>query len=268
LSGAHNNSTTTINVTDGSVFPSVGNFRLLIDSEIMKATARSVNAITVVRGTEGTAAASHTDQATVTAVISAAALPELFARHATYVRRSALDDADFTAVNLGSSTVTTQDGIISFATPESSVNVRRLMKALPSAPYTLTLTCWYNQPVTSVNAGGLCLDDGTKIITIALLGSGQIELQKWNSQTSFNALYSNAVTNNNWPRYGKPIFLRFADDNAGNRTLWISQDGISFEQLLTVGSADFLTPTRYGLFINSEGAAGTRILTAYDLQVS
>jgi hypothetical protein len=71
LNGGINNSTTTVVVTTGSVFPSIGNFRILIDSEIMLCTARSSNTLTVTRAQEGTSAASHSDLATVTLPLTA-----------------------------------------------------------------------------------------------------------------------------------------------------------------------------------------------------
>lgn len=61
LNGAINNSTTSVVVTDGSVFPASGDFYVLVESEIMKVTARSTNTLTVVRAQESTAAASHAD---------------------------------------------------------------------------------------------------------------------------------------------------------------------------------------------------------------
>lgn len=70
LNGAINNSVTTITVTDGSVFPSSGDFRIVIDDEIMLVTARSTNDLTVTRGVENTTAASHSDSADVTHILS------------------------------------------------------------------------------------------------------------------------------------------------------------------------------------------------------
>jgi hypothetical protein len=59
LDGAIDASQTTLDLNDASEFPSAGNFRIKIDSEIMLATARSTNTLTVVRGIEGTSGASH-----------------------------------------------------------------------------------------------------------------------------------------------------------------------------------------------------------------
>lgn len=70
---------TTLTVGDGTAFPSTGTFRLLIGSELMKATARSSGTITVVRGQEGSTAASHTSGDTVVAVLTAAGIDQWIA---------------------------------------------------------------------------------------------------------------------------------------------------------------------------------------------
>ncbi|NJL70162.1 MAG: hypothetical protein HC888_00510 [Candidatus Competibacteraceae bacterium] len=70
LNGAINDSVTTITVADGSVFPSSGDFRIVIDDEILLVTARSTNDLTVTRGVENTTAASHSDSADVTHILS------------------------------------------------------------------------------------------------------------------------------------------------------------------------------------------------------
>jgi len=79
LNGAINDSTTSIVVVNGSSFPSVGNFRLLIGSdpdtgELVLVTARSVNTLTVVRGQESTSAQSWPDGTTVTHIVTAGAI--------------------------------------------------------------------------------------------------------------------------------------------------------------------------------------------------
>lgn len=74
LNGAINSSTTSIIVTSGSPFSSTGNFRIIIDSEIIKVTSRSGNTLTVVRGQEGTSASSHLDLSIVTQIITSAGL--------------------------------------------------------------------------------------------------------------------------------------------------------------------------------------------------
>lgn len=67
LNGGIDGSTTAVVVTDGSVFPATTNgpFRIRIDNEYMKVTARSGNNLTVVRGDDGSTGAAHSNGAAV-----------------------------------------------------------------------------------------------------------------------------------------------------------------------------------------------------------
>jgi ABC-type amino acid transport substrate-binding protein len=65
---------TTCTVANGTVFPATGNFRVIIDTELMLCTARSGNTLTVTRGIEGTTAAAHASGAAVTHVLTQAGL--------------------------------------------------------------------------------------------------------------------------------------------------------------------------------------------------
>lgn len=81
LNGGINNSVTSVVVTSGAVFPATGNFRILVDTELMLVTARSSDTLTVTRGIEGTAAASHSDLAAVSAVLTAAGFRQYLSDH-------------------------------------------------------------------------------------------------------------------------------------------------------------------------------------------
>jgi hypothetical protein len=71
LNEALDASETTVTVTDGSVFPSSGDFRVRVDDEIMLVTARSTNDLTVTRGAESTSAVTHSDGADIDARLTA-----------------------------------------------------------------------------------------------------------------------------------------------------------------------------------------------------
>ncbi len=83
LNGAIDNSTTSIEVADGSPFPSAGNFRLIFGgdpdtAEYVVATARDGNTITLLgRGAEGSSAQSWADGTTVTHILTKGAVEEL-----------------------------------------------------------------------------------------------------------------------------------------------------------------------------------------------
>lgn len=76
LNGAINGITTSVVLVDASKFPSAGNFRIVCESEIMLVTAVSGNTLTVIRGYEGTSAASHNSGTGVSHVITAGALDQ------------------------------------------------------------------------------------------------------------------------------------------------------------------------------------------------
>jgi len=59
LNGAITNAATLLVVADSSMFPSAGDFRLLIDSELVLCTAVAGDTLTIARAQEGTTAAAH-----------------------------------------------------------------------------------------------------------------------------------------------------------------------------------------------------------------
>jgi hypothetical protein len=79
LASGINNSVTTVNVAtgEGSKFPSSGNYRIRIESEIMICTGRSGDGLTVTRGQEGSTAASHSSGLPVELVLTRQSLLNL-----------------------------------------------------------------------------------------------------------------------------------------------------------------------------------------------
>ncbi len=77
LNGGINNSTTSVVVTTGSLFPTAGNYRVIIDNEIMIVTSRSSNTLTVTRGAESTSGASHSSGASISIILTGGGLENL-----------------------------------------------------------------------------------------------------------------------------------------------------------------------------------------------
>ena len=151
LNGSINNSVTSITVASSSGFPSYGTFRILVESEIMIVTNVSGTTWTVVRGAEGTTAASHADSTPVVQVVTAGSLTSIIednwlqAAHAPV--RGQIRDASgnlmtvssFSWVNQGSSTATDVAGGIWLVKPShSGESVSALAMTAPSTPYTVT----------------------------------------------------------------------------------------------------------------------------------
>lgn len=77
LNGAIDASTTSVTVSSAGAFPAEGDFRILVESEIMLVTAVSANTFTVTRGAESTTAASHSNGVDVVHILTAGALTQL-----------------------------------------------------------------------------------------------------------------------------------------------------------------------------------------------
>lgn len=73
LNGGITSSATTLVLTSATNFPSM-QFRLIVDDEIMYCSSRSGTTCTVIRGFEGTTAASHLDLAPIAAIVTAGAM--------------------------------------------------------------------------------------------------------------------------------------------------------------------------------------------------
>lgn len=76
LSGSISSGATSLVVVVPSVFPSTGNFRILIDSEIMLVTAVSGSNFTVTRAQEGTTATAHNSGVAIVHVFTSGALAQ------------------------------------------------------------------------------------------------------------------------------------------------------------------------------------------------
>ena len=77
LNGGITNVQTTLVVTSTSGFPATGNFRLLVESELMLVTGVSGTTFTVTRGIESTSNVLHNSGVTVTSILTSGALTAL-----------------------------------------------------------------------------------------------------------------------------------------------------------------------------------------------
>ena len=174
-----------LTVKSATGFPTGGNFRILIESEIMLATAVQGNVFTVTRAQEGTSAASHDADVAVNHILTAGALAqreiEQFASGALDGRDAAGQagrlylptegyvhqdngslwdmlplskvtppaSGDFSWVNQGSAIVTDTTGMMVLKTPSSASadSLRCLVKSAPGTPYTITVGFLAQRPI-------------------------------------------------------------------------------------------------------------------------
>jgi len=116
LNGGINGVVTSLVVTDASEFPTLPQFRVLVEDELMLVTGVSGVSFTVQRGLEGTLNVPHANGAAVTHILTAGALSEISAsglRTATTV----VDVSASTAPSPGQVLTASSDTVAAWATP-------------------------------------------------------------------------------------------------------------------------------------------------------
>lgn len=200
ISGSIDGSTDPVTFTVASAvsFPANGNFRIIIDSEIMKVTSVSGSDFTAARAQEGTSIASHTSGATVRAILTADGLDQtikdrfsvdaannydaanawafqannvpVFALKQTHILHAPVmpiyesNIAGYTWYNQGTSSIANTGPFSNLFTVDSaSSNVRGLMTTYTPGQ---TVDCWITPACyLSVNSAtlaiGICLGNAT-----------------------------------------------------------------------------------------------------------
>lgn len=154
-------------------------------------------------------------------------------------------DGDFTWVNQGSATVTTQGGIILSVAAESGVSIHSRVKTTPGTPYTITA---FILP-TILNAGGVGLcwrDSGTSKLTLAQIAIASIGLYDFTNDTTFSATIVSPVS----LMFPGGVWIQIAD-NGTNKSLSYSGDGYTWVVLNSRTRTSFFTPNQVGFYINN-----------------
>jgi hypothetical protein len=269
LASSANTTTTSISLTDASAFPSVGNFRVKADSEIMLATARSSNTLTVVRAQEGTTAASHSGGATVSQILTAGALQQwgsdnipgwngtapprcVYDTSGNRITSSAFTQTNFsgcTALDDGQSI-----GIYNPAGGASGENLRLLTLSAPATPYSVVAQL-DTLAFGSTQNFGLCFRNSSsgKVSALSLInfsnGQGEFHVYQWTNPTTFS---SNASAHNNAFLKSAYVWFKIKDDGT-NTIYYASPDGINFVQLYSESRTSFFStgPNEVGVYSNN-----------------
>jgi len=197
-----NNSVTSLDITDGSTFPTDGLFSIKIGSEIMKVTAVTPGTpplitCTVVRGQEGTTAASHTAGDPVKHVMTARSIDQTFLDQISVGSYSSLpsenkagrlytatdgfglfynngsgylnytpwgiqlyppDNSQFSWVNQNSSTITQNGSGLALAVPtQASLNLSARVKSLAASSNYTATGCFWINMQQSANTSSFGL---------------------------------------------------------------------------------------------------------------
>ena len=174
---------------------------------------------------------------------------------------------DYTWVNQGTSSVSDSQGYpIMTVTAQSYPNLRMLVRSLPAASgYTITTAIW--SPVVRDYAStfyGVCLYDsaGGKLVTLRVMpGDNRIAMTRWNSVSSLDGDYTILVENTTLQTTPVVLWVKI-QDNTTDRIVSVSRDGFNWSVFYSVGRTNFVTPDRFGFFVNHNGDAARSPSTA------
>jgi hypothetical protein len=269
---------TSLTVTSAATFPTSGQFRLLVDDEIMLVVGVSGASFTVRRAQENTSAAAHSTSAAVVHILTAGALSAygqqsdpLFGNASrppfglADASGNGLALADFTIVNQGSATLANSSGIITISAPSvAGESVIFGSRAAPATPYTVT-ACLDASFYVDQTSSFLRIGAGWRDSSAGKLIVGSFEMQtaaqsflllKYSSPTAFN---SSGVSRIPW--LASRRWFKLADDGT-SLTFSISGDGIQWLQVWQEARTTFLTPDQVGFAVECDGTGGSALLAS------
>lgn len=263
-----------VTVTSATSFPSEGDFRIKIDSEIITVTHVSTNTFTIERGADGTTAASHSDGATVTHVVTEDSIDRAFQDNygadytdgfpynrilAEGVTKTA---SDFTWIaSPGTWTCTDADDgglVMTTGVSEALNNVRGKYLTAPGTPWFCAAYIHLGNGMANYDgvgagtSGGLLLreSDTGKLYTLGIR-SDSAWMWRMTNTTTFSADVDSFVDNNR-----EEMWLRIGDDGVdvfGEMSL----NGHDWEVCFNQARAGFMTsagPDQIGFFMNNGNA--------------
>jgi hypothetical protein len=258
---------TTIYVSSAANLPSKGNFRLVIDSEIVLVTAVGGTTLTVTRAQEGTVAVAHSSGAPVLHVNTRGALDQTLQRIFTPtlpVVPLVPDPSVFTAqyVQAGGTLDNANDALTIFS-PAAIAGGTWYDKAFAySPPYTVTWDLSLSLPPGGgAHWGGVYLADSSH--------NAEVAFWQYSSGNLIMNIYKATGINTSTPGFPTGLFTAFAqwqsaatglfrvrvvDDNT-NLKWYLQLDGIHWTQIYTEARTATITPARVG-FVAFSGGGG------------
>lgn len=276
LDGGIDGSTTTVVVDDASTFPLI-NFRIIIESEIMFCTSRASETLTVIRGIEGTAGASHSDGVDVASIWTAGAFDQyrldLLAATGVVPRHTSVsaDDDEFddetfsgwTKVWHGTTPVVTeveQDHSLSLhmASGGSAAQLTAYLKAKSPSPgdwITMGFSMFgtTNQfPICGMMfANGATYGAGVQVVNYF---SPNERVQSIAAFSNFTARTANEPLSWVDNAFAGVYHLKMEYLGSNQWHTYSSTDGIQWAQVKTSQTMGSMTPTHMGFFMTHWGS--------------
>ncbi len=168
--------------------------------------------------------------------------------------------SDFpTWVNQGAATIADSFGAIFMVAPAvSSGGLRIRVKSYPTPPFTVEMAfiaCEHCQYDSSDAAAGLCIREsgGGKLQVYGKKGGSFSDScgQNYSSPTASGAGitgWSGSGKEDHWTAH--LIWVKYVDDTS-HRIISMSQDGLSWGQMVSLATNDYFAPDQIGIFVNN-----------------
>jgi hypothetical protein len=240
-------------VTDASNFPTEGDFRVIVENEIMLVTSVSGNNFTVVRGYESTTAVSHSASTDISQIVTKGGLekylqegvplfgdttvPGVF--NLKNAAGTTLDSTDFTWYNQTSATVDDLNGGAVLMDSIDADGLHVLYRTAPSTPYTVTAAFRpHLQHVTTCSIFlGFRENSTSKMTVIAIAKANEHFVYNYTDATTFN---SAIWTRKTYPYNTHIHWLRISDDGA-NIKFETSMTGLKWQELANPSRTAFMS---------------------------
>lgn len=245
LNGAITAGATSLTITSGTTFPSSGDFRIVIGTEIILVTVVSGSTWTITRGQEGTTAAAHSNGATVELYLTSGSLDRSYQdgfRLADYPKNRLLDEgvtvteSSFTWLNQGSATCAdADDGGLRMTMPQESFDLRGKYVTAPATPWKVTafVQLGFGFKTWDGSGGSSCGIIGRESSTgklYYLLGRTDIHaLWRMTNTSTFSADVDTFLENNE-----SDFWLQLEDDGTDIKG-HVSKNGYDWEEAFNEG---------------------------------
>jgi hypothetical protein len=250
---------TTLAVTSASGFPAQGNFRILIDSELMIVTGVSGTTFTVTRGAEGTTAASHISTALVTQILTAGAAQAFRTPTFSSLTDPSLSSFSWANQPSGATVVNTYGGYY-LSTPavggSDALAIYETALSGSSATFFMAVNGGGGASTNNWSAGVSIRapSSGSQVATFAM-GGGSGNANKawyfeWTNPTTFSSNpISTSFSNIMVPIVGSYVWVRRLVIST-NQYWQVSGDGITFATVFSLAQAAGLgaNPTTIGIY--------------------
>lgn len=275
LSSAVDSTTTTIPLTSGAAFPAEGDYRIVVDNEIMLVKSKTGNNLTVVRAQEGTSATAHASDVSVLQVVTKAGLTRLIKEYADPWAESnrppfrchdsngdLLDHNDFTTVGTftgGTVSSVGKGGPITIEqTGQASEYIAAAVRAAPTPPYSLIMCLEYEWASPTTLDGPIIGPIFRESATSKLLvwrwrpcadEAQELRVNSYTNESTFNASASNYYEIQNM---GNRMWYKLTDNNT-NITMEFSLNGINWKALIneTRGTNFTTAPDQIGWCVDN-----------------